>query len=233
MQSATEIVPHVYQLPVKGSTAFVLVEESVAIIDTGRRGSGPSILEFVGQVTRTPRDISYIVSTHHHLDHVGGTAHLQKNSDGRVAVHEADAPFVQGDEPQPNPFQNPTAAFFMRPVVALSKPPPFPVQIRLQDGDRLEPMVGMEVVHSPGHTPGSISLYFAREGLLIAGDAMQYRRGKLGLPSSLFTEDMALAKESIRRLAQLDFDILCLSHAPPLKGRASEAVRRFADTLDD
>ena len=61
------------------------------------------------------------------------------------------------------------------------------MEIHLQDGDRLEPMGGMEVVHSPGHTPGSISLYFAREGLLIAGDALQYRRGKLGLPSRLFT----------------------------------------------
>ena len=63
MQSATEVVPHVYQLPVKWSSAFVLVEESVTIIDTGRRGSGPSILEFVGQVGRSPRDISYIIWT--------------------------------------------------------------------------------------------------------------------------------------------------------------------------
>ena len=232
MRSATEVIPHVYQLPGRGSSAFVLVEESVTVIDTGRRGSGPSILEFVGRVGRSPGDISYIVSTHHHLDHVGGTAHLQKNSPGRVAVHEADVPFVQGDEPHPNPFQNPAAAFLMRPVVALSEPPPFSVEVRLKDGDRLEPMGGMEVVHSPGHTPGSISLYFPREGLLIAGDALQYHRGKLGLPSRLFTVDMALARDSIRRLAQLDFDVLCLSHSPPLTGRASESLRRFAATLD-
>jgi len=232
VQGAIPGMPKIHQFPTGNSSVFLVVEDRVTIIDAGRRGSGKRILEYLSRLGRSPQDVSQIVSTHCHLDHIGDMAHLQKNCSAKVAVHDAEVAFVQRDQPLPSPFRNRVAALLTAPFISLYQPAPFSVDIPLRDGDRLDALGGMEVIHCPGHTPGSISLYFRDEGLLIAGDALQYRRGSLGLPAHSVTQDMGQAKESIRRLAQLDFDILCFSHFPPLVKGASKALRRFAENLD-
>ena len=232
MRDPRQVVPNLYQLPVAGACAFLAVEDRVTVIDAGRKGSGRRILECLTQLGRYSADISYIVLTHYHLDHIGGVAHLQKRSNGRVAVHQSEVPYLQRDTPLPSPFQSQSLSFLMAPFLRLSQPPHFSVDLSLNDSDRLDTLGGMEVIHTPGHTPGSISLYFRQAGVLIVGDALEYRSGKLGLPSRVFTTDMTQAKESIRRLAQLDFDVLCFSHFPPLTNGASLALRRFAETLN-
>lgn len=183
---------------------------------------------------RSPEEVSYIVSTHYHLDHTGGIAQLSKSCSGKVALHEADIPLIHSSDERrlPNPARHTALGLLMTPLIAWLRPDQFSVDIQLQHGSRLEALGGMEVVHTPGHTPGSISLHFTREGLLMVGDAMTYRWGKLGLPSCWFTADMDQAKESIRRLAQLDFDVLCFSHFPPIKKGAARLLRQFAESLE-
>ncbi|MCZ2111621.1 MAG: MBL fold metallo-hydrolase, partial [Dehalococcoidia bacterium] len=101
------------------------------------------------------------------------------------------------------------------------------------DGDELPAFGGMRVVHAPGHTAGSISLYFPNRGVLLVGDAMQYKFGRLMLPSRLFTQDMDEAAESIKKLARLDFETLCFSHFRPILSGADRQVREFARTLGE
>lgn len=232
MWRAREVIPRVYQLPVGQSSVFLLLEERVTVVDAGRRGAGRRVLDYLSHLGRSPDEISFIVSTHYHLDHIGGMEHLQQNSPGRVAVHEAEVSFVQGEKPLPNPYQNPLMALLMGPLVSLLSPRPVVVDFSLRDGEQLSPMGGMQIIHTPGHTPGSISLYFPQTGLLIAGDALQYRRGQLEPPSRLFTANMAQARASIRRLASLNVEVLCLSHFPPLTKGVAPALRSFAETLD-
>lgn len=232
MRGVIQVVPNLYQLPVGRSCSFLAVDDAVTIIDAGRKGSGPKILAYLASLGRSAEEVSQIVSTHYHLDHIGGIAHLKVTTSASVAVHQAEVPFVQGGAPLPSPFRNTALSLLMTPFTWLSRPPRFSVDLRLQDGDRLGPLGGMEVIHTPGHTPGSISLYFRQQGVLIAGDALECRAGKLGPPAPLFTQDMTQAKESIRRLASLDFDVLCFSHFPPIMGGASQALRSFAETLD-
>jgi glyoxylase-like metal-dependent hydrolase (beta-lactamase superfamily II) len=230
---AVEVIPKVYQLPLIGTGAFLLLEEQITIVDAGWRGGGRRVLESLRGLGRSPEEISYIISTHYHPDHIGGIAQIQGKCFGKVAAHEAEVPYIQrdGQRKLPNPVRNRALAFLITPGLALLKPQKCPVDIHLQDGSHLEPLGGMEVVHSPGHTPGSISLHFPREGLLMVGDALQYKGGKLRLPSRWFSSDMTQAKESIKRLAQLDIEVLCFSHFPPIKKGASKVLRQFAETL--
>ena len=221
-----------FQFSVGKTSVFLLVEDQVTVVDAGWARSGPSILLFLARLGRSPEDIAYLVATHYHADHIGGMAHLRKKSAGRVAVHSSEVPFVQGEKPLPNPFQNSLLALLMTPILASSRPTPVNVDLPLSDGDCLSPLGGMQVIHSPGHTPGSISLYFPKKALLIVGDALEHRNGKLGLPSSHFTEDMDRAKESIQRLARLEFEVLCFSHFPPIFNGAMRAVSSFAESLD-
>lgn len=226
-------MPNLYQLPLNGSSAFVIAEESITVIDAGLRISGGKLLECIRYLGRSPEEIGHIVFTHYHFDHVGGVGDLKKRSDGQVALHQVEVPYVQGDggARPPNPFQNPVLALLAAPLLGTIQPKPFQVDLPLQDGDRLGPLDGMEVIHTPGHTPGSISLHFPQHGVVIAGDALQCRRGRLGLPMSLFSENMPQARESIKRLAQLDFEVLCLSHFPPVMGNASQSLQEFAAGL--
>jgi glyoxylase-like metal-dependent hydrolase (beta-lactamase superfamily II) len=150
-----------------------------------------------------------------------------------VAVHQAEVPYVQHDAGarMPNPFQNTVVGLLMTPVLAMLQPRRFSVDLPLHDGDRLSPLGGMEVIHTPGHTPGSISLHFPTQGLLIAGDALQHKHRQFQLPSPLVSSDMAQARESVRKLAGLEFDVLCFSHFPPLEKNAARSLRQFAHTL--
>ena len=91
--------------------------------------------------------------------------------------------------------------------------------------DRERRIIQQEMIRC-GTPPGPMS-----QGLLMVGDALEYKRGKLGLPSRWFTADMAQAKDSVFRMAELDFDILCFSHFPPIRKNGSELLRRFADSL--
>ena len=74
----------------------------------------------------------------------------------------------------------------------------------------------IRTVHVPGHTPGSICLYLASEGVLIVGDALQYRFRRLSPPAAAVTQDSKQANESLKKLLKLDFDTIVFSHFPPL-----------------
>ena len=174
---ASEVVTNVYQVSLPGTSVFMLLDDEVTIVDSGWRGTGRSVLESLARLGRHPSEVSNIVVTHHHSDHLGDAAYLSERCSARVAVHRDEAPFVQGDVTPPSPFTNRVLGRLISPLVASRKPRPVAVDLTLEDGDVLD---GMRVVHSPGHTPGSISVHLPHRGLLMVGDALEHRRGRLG-----------------------------------------------------
>jgi len=105
------------------------------------------------------------------------------------------------------------------------------VDILVNDGDELPILGGIKVLHTPGHTPGSISLFLQKERLVIAGDVLAHRFG-LRLPSRAFTVDIAQDIHSIKRLTSLDFNVMCFGHGSPLLHEARPTVINFAETLE-
>ena len=75
---------------------------------------------------------------------------------------------------------------------------------------------GLQVIHTPGHTPGSISLFFIQKKLVIVGDALNNRQNHLRFPPKFVSSDLTQTIESVKQIAQLDFDILCFGHGKPL-----------------
>ena len=230
MARVSEVATNAYQVSLPGTSVFMLLDDQVTIVDAGWRGMGRGVLQALARLGRQPAEVSNIVITHHHTDHLGDAAYLSQACAAGVAAHQDEAPIVEGETAPPSPFTNRVIARLMSPFVASRKPRPVAVDLRLADGDSLGEG-DVKVVHSPGHTPGSISVHVPGRGLLIVGDALEYRGGELGLPSSHFTADMEQAKRSIRKLAELDFDVLCFSHFPPIRNRAGTALRRFSESL--
>lgn len=207
---------------------LVREDDGLTLIDTAIGGSGAAIVE---AARKLGRPIRRIVLTHAHGDHVGSLDELHKLlPDAEVLISSRDARFLAGDmridanEPQAKPrgaFQTVTT----RPTRTI------------EDGDRVG---SLQVVRSPGHTPGHIALFDTRDGSLIGGDAFQTRAGtavsgtlRLLFPfPALATWHRPTALESARRLRALEPSRLAVGHGevleqplPAIDRALSEAAR--------
>src|SRR5579885_2860839 len=227
--SVRSILPGVVQVPLRATSCFLLLDWRVTLIDTGLPGSAGRILRAVALCRRRNGEIERIVITHYHPDHLGGLAELQRLLPAKAAIHAVEAPVVQSREGPPPPFASERLRTLSRPVANRAlRYQPVRIDEPLHDGDDLPVLGGMHVVHTPGHTPGHVALYFPAMALLIAGDALEFRAGVLGGPAAAVTADMAEALRSVRKLGKLELDVIAFSHFPRIPIAAGEALRALA-----
>ena len=213
-----------------GGNVFLLTERKLTLVDTGYNGGAGHVLSEVSRLGYAPSDIANIVITHHHADHVGNLFELKRASQATVFAHPADAPYIDGSLPQPGPARPRWLSRLLAPMYRLWSAQPAAVDILFKDGDELPILGGTKVLHTPGHTPGSICLFLKPERLIIAGDVLNNRLS-LGLPSKAFSTDMAQNIRAIKRLAALDLRLACFGHGPPLTHDAGAAILNFAQRL--
>jgi glyoxylase-like metal-dependent hydrolase (beta-lactamase superfamily II) len=226
-----EIIPNVQRVPgLRRANAYLLLGETVALVDTGLPGDSDAILSAVRRLGRPPADLTHIILTHHHADHTGSLARLRKETGAQVLAHPADAPYIGGEVARPLP-NHPLIRSLFRLVGGRRRLEPVPVDLAIQDGDRLDLLEGGTVVHVPGHTPGSIALHFPAERLLITGDAVIVRRGRPTLPPRFFSQDPEQAATSVRRLARPDLRTLCAGHGDPIIGTAAGRLQAAIEKL--
>ncbi len=232
-----EIIPGVYQLSglwgggVFGANVFLLVSDGLTLIDAGFRGRTTHILKEIRRLGYSPSDVTSIIVTHHHADHVGSLAALKKVTQARIVAHPSDAPYINGRLPQPGPARPWWLNRALLPLYQLWKTTPVDVDVLVNDGDDLPILGSTKVLHTPGHTPGSICLFVQHKRLVIAGDLLAHRR-RLSLPAKAFTVDIAQEIQSIRKVASLDFDVICFGHGSPIVHQARVAIARFAEMLE-
>jgi len=231
------LTPHVYQLGgrwgpgIGSSNVFLLLGDTLTLVDTGFKGTSKQILRQARRLGYCPSDIANVIITHHHADHAGSLASLKKITEAKVIAHPADAPYIDGSLPQPGPARPQWLSKALAPFRRLWATTSATVDTLVNDGEELPILGGVKVLHTPGHTPGSICLLLQQEGLVIVGDVLA-NRFRLSLPSKLFTVDMAQEIQSIKRVASLDFDVICFGHGLPLVHEARAAVASFAEKLD-
>ncbi len=231
-----EIFPFIYGLRMAYVNAFLIAgEDGVALIDSGLPNRKQTVLAALAQMGRQPQELRHIVITHHHVDHTGNLAALAEATGARAYVHPLDAPIVRGERPAPGPNPGSILGKIVGPIVMrlpAYRLQPAGVDQEVQDGDELPVAGGLKAVHTPGHTAGHLSyVMHGHGGVLFAGDAAGNLFGRLGPPLGMYTEDMTQAKESIRKLAGLEFDSACFGHGGVLKGKANAAFRRLVERL--
>jgi glyoxylase-like metal-dependent hydrolase (beta-lactamase superfamily II) len=160
------------------------------------------------------------------MDHVGSVQELKGLTNAKVAIHREDAPFLTGEKSLPSPKGAVGVAF--KAFSPFVKTKPVQPDILLEEGDRVG---GMTVVHTPGHTPGSIALYDPEKKLIFIGDTMRYQNGKLTGPPEQFTPDMSEALRSIKKVSLMEFDVMLSGHGDPLLPNASQMVKEFCNSL--
>ena len=220
-----EISPGVHAVQLLGAHGHVILEERLTLIDAGLRGSGRLLKRYLERHGRTLDELTTIVCTHGHPDHAGGVRELA-SGEMDVLMHPADFEGLQVDIR--GALRRPTRG---RLFAALT---PTPVRsVPLSDGDVLPVGGGLRVIHTPGHTPGSVCLYAEREKLLFVGDVLQRRRsGEVIFAHSVYSDDIDAARSSVQRLAGLDVEMIVFSHYAPVREGATEIladlVRRAA-----
>jgi glyoxylase-like metal-dependent hydrolase (beta-lactamase superfamily II) len=217
-----EIAPGVHAVRLLSVYAFLIAEPQLTLIDAGLIGSGGRVKRYVERLGRSLDDLARIICTHAHPDHIGGVRELAGERDVEVLMHPADLEglSVTLRDAVANRNRSQLIAYFTRHPGEATP---------IEDGQLLPILGGLRVVHTPGHTPGSICLYAERHRLLFVGDNLQVIRKKVTFASSVFSDDVALARASVARMAELDVETIVFSHYPPLRNGANGVLRALAD----
>jgi len=208
---------------VRGANSYlVLAGESAAVIDTGMPGNENRIVGYAKGAGLEPERLSYIVLTHPDMDHSGSVAKLRSLTGAKVAIHEADSPRLSGEKKLKE------VKGFMGVMLGVMnvfiRMTPVTPDIVLKNSDRI---LNLTVIHTPGHTAGSICLYKENEAIFV-GDALRVNSdGYPHLPSRSMNADTEQAKESARKISTYQYNLLLPGHGPAITRDASKAVADY------
>ncbi len=223
-----EILPGIHQIEGVNANCYLIVEDKLTLIDTGVPGNAQKILDYISsKLSRPYSDLETIVLTHCHIDHVGNAYELQKLTGAKIAVHRDDADFVAGKKTLPPPRG--AISILLKAVTPFFKANSVQPDIILEEKSVIDRLT---VVHTLGHTPGSISLHDNERKVIFVGDTIQFIKGKIEGPPRKFTWDKNKAKQSIEKISQLDFDIMLGGHGEPLRPNAASKLRGLYGSLD-
>jgi glyoxylase-like metal-dependent hydrolase (beta-lactamase superfamily II) len=169
-------------------------DRDVILVDTGYPGLLPIIQREMGLAGVAFERLTKVILTHQHYDHLGGLPEILSASEHHIEVlaHAQDKPYIEGDKP------------LLKYDPSNGLPPKAIVDTVIQDNEVLPFLGGLSVIHTPGHTPGHISLYHENSKTLITGDATIADGGKLLGPVEMFTSDMDLAWKSLAKFIKYD-----------------------------
>lgn len=226
--TAKEVVSGLYQLSNGGINAFLIDEgdRGLTLIDAGFPKHAQALTEDIQSIGRGTSDLTRVLLTHAHPDHLGSAKHLAGETTP-IGLHPEDSEIARAGIIHPTMVAGPGVinGLLFRLVIP-RKPAEFPAfepDVTLADGDVIDVAGGLEVIHTPGHTSGHVSLLWKRDrGLLITGDAAS---NVVGLNYMLGYDDVAMGKASLEKLADRDFEAAVFGHGKPIVSRASS---RFA-----
>ena len=219
-----EIIPNVHLIPNIVANPYLLIDpDGLTLIDAGLPGSHRKILRYLAGLGYAPGDLKCILITHADYDHVGGLPALKAATGARVFASPLEAQaMAEGRPSRPVKPRRAITRLLFNLMAGLFKPAPVKVDELLADGQILPVLGGLQVVETPGHTPGHISLFAPSAGILFCGDSIVSREDGLRGSTGANNWDQPKSDESVRKQAALGARILCSGHGPVVMDAAGK-----------
>ena len=220
-----EITKDVYMLEGIGpAPAFLLADpDGFTLIDSGGPKKSKAVIAEIEATQHAVTDLKQIILTHCHSDHTGNVAELVARSQAKVLAHQDDVPYILGQQSLPTPTLLQKLMFGLMDRI-------FPLHIEqvdrsVVDGDTIDALGGLKVIHAPGHTPGSIALYQPERKIMFFGDLL-FNERKLKIAPKLFNVDTPRVADAVRQVITNDIDIAFFGHGEPYTEHAGEKIRQ-------
>jgi glyoxylase-like metal-dependent hydrolase (beta-lactamase superfamily II) len=225
-----ELVPDVHSVDGSiGCNTYLVIDKGVTLIDTGLRGNEKMIYGYLEKLGYSPKDIRRIIITHAHIDHINCLDRLKEDTNAEIMVGEGEADVVDGKKPLR--AAGGLFGYLFDALRLYYRYKPVKVDVRLKDGDVIDIIGGLKVVMLSGHSPGNLGLYSQPRKLVFSSDTIRILDHRMVAPHPRFTEDIKGAIEAIKRLSELEFNILLPGHGYPIMDNASEKVRMLYHEL--
>lgn len=191
-------------------------QEMAVLIDTGCSGQMEDLRIAMEKVGVSFNQLKVVILTHQDIDHIGSLTDILQNCGSHIKIyaHELDKPYIQGDLPLLKDGH-------------IENPPKGKVDETLKDGQELPYCGGIRVIHTPGHTPGHISLYLKQSKTLVAGDSMYSVNGILGGIHVPTTLDIEVAQQSLKKYGDLDIESVICYHGGLCKLDIKEQIQKL------
>ena len=211
------------------------------LVDAGLKTSAKKIIQMAENLFGMGTRPKAIVLTHGHSDHTGSIKQLLKHWPVPVYAHELELPYLTGLSGYP-PADPTVGGGLMSLLSVFFRTKPIDLGKRVKAIDMLEGIAELpewRVIHTPGHTPGHVSLFLPLNTTLIAGDALATTNTasaicvlaylkQLSGPPKYITTDWQAAEASVKKLAELQPRIIAPGHGPVMRGRELSTLPHFA-----
>lgn len=223
--------------------ALIWDEQNAVLVDAGLPGMAGQFLEAVRAAGVAPQRINAIIITHHDLDHIGSLGELQQTLKRHVEVlsHPEEVPYIQGERPPikmtPKMMEQMQEQMrdlpeerrqAMRTMMESMKSQKYKVDRTVEDGEILPYCGGIQIIHTPGHTPGHICLYHRATRTLIAGDSLFVDGGKLAPAPAFINADTPMALSSLKKLLRCDVASIIAYHGGIFQDSPNERLAEIA-----
>ncbi|WP_027701179.1 MBL fold metallo-hydrolase [Metaclostridioides mangenotii] len=181
--------------------------------------------------------LTKLIITHHDFDHMGSAADFKrKYPNVKILSSIIDEKYISGKErslrlqqaesvyDELPEEQKEGAMNFQKMLESIEN---IEVDMLLKDGDKFDWCGGMEIIETPGHMPGHISIYAKESKTLISGDALVLENDKLAIANPNYTLDMSEAKESVYKLLNYDIDKIVCYHGGIYTDEIKSSLKRI------
>ncbi len=192
---------------------FINTDDRKVIIDTGTGVYADRVNAELQQVGGSFEEITDIVLTHSHIDHIGGVHPILQHTQPRIHLHQAEADRINSGD----------MSLTLGHTFGVDLPP-LRIDSPMNEGDVLDfGEVKFRVLHTPGHSIGSVCLYDEDLGVICTGDTM-FPGGSFGRVD-FPTGDMRKLVASLKRISELDFEIALAGHMHAIVGNAKRSAQ--------
>ncbi len=208
-----QITPYLHKIDGFVNQYIVFENEELTLIDTGIPSNAKRILRYLKKIDISKVYLKRILITHSDSDHYGAANSIQSITRAEIysSQIEADAMKTGSSSREIVPKGFFSLIFpLLRPFLSA---PPISVDQIIKDGDILPIFDGLQVIASPGHTPGHLSFFFPKDRILFAGDAISARKGVPVPTTDATTGNPDQARTSFENLMLLNPQIICCGHA--------------------